>query len=65
MNKLTKFICGLAKVTEPFRHLLKEEGQWEWKEKHDLGFEQVQKNVQQIINISHFNLKEIADCLRR
>ena len=43
VNQLTKFIPGLAQITEPFRDLLKKEGQWEWKEKHDLAFENVQK----------------------
>ena len=57
VNQLTKFIPGLAQITEPFRDLLKKEGQWEWKEKHDLAFENVQKNVQEIIRLSHFDRK--------
>ena len=35
VNQLTKFIPGLAKITEPFRDLLKKEGNWDWKEKHN------------------------------
>ena len=57
VNQLTKFIPGLAQITEPFGDLLKKEGQWEWKEKDDLAFENVQKNVQEIIRVSHFNRK--------
>ena len=57
VNQLTKFIPGLAQITEPFRDLLNKEGQWEWKEKHDLAFENVQKNVQKIIRLSHFDRK--------
>ena len=55
VNQLTKFIPGLAQITEPFRDLLKREGTWQWKEKHDLAFNRVQKSVQQIIKLSHFN----------
>ena len=54
VNQLTKFIAGLAQITEPIRDLLRQERQWEWKEKHDLAFENVQKNVQEIIRLSHF-----------
>ena len=57
VNQLTKFIPGLAQITEPFRDLLRKGGHWEWKEKHDLAFENVQKNVQEIIRLSHFNRK--------
>ena len=41
VNQLPKFIPGQAQITEPFRDLLRKEGQWEWKEKHDLAFENV------------------------
>ena len=55
VNQLTKFIAGLAKITEPFRDLLKKEGNCDWKEKHNQAFNQVQKSVQEIIQLSHFN----------
>ena len=55
VNQLTKFKPGLAKITEPFRDLLKREGNWDWKEKHNQAFNQVQKSVQKIIQLSHFN----------
>ena len=55
VNQLTKFIPGLAQITEPFRDLLKREETWQWKEKHDLAFNRVQNSVQQIIKLSHFN----------
>ena len=35
VNQLTKFIPGLAKITEPFRDLLKKEGNWDRKEIHN------------------------------
>ena len=54
VNQLTSFIPGLAQITGPFRDLLRKEEHWEWKEKHDLVFENVQKNVQEIIRLSHF-----------
>ena len=54
VNQLAKFISGLAKITEPFRDLLKKEGNWDWKEKHNQAFNQVQKSVQEIIQLSHF-----------
>ena len=63
VNQLTKLIPRLAQITEPSGD---QGGQWDWKEKHDLAFEQVQKNVQVIIKLTHFNRKEqIADRLRR
>ena len=55
VNQLIKFIPGLAQLTEPFRDLLKTDGNWEWKEKHDIAFDQVQKSLQNIIKLSHFN----------
>ena len=55
VNQLIKFIHGLAQLTEPFRDLLKTDGNWEWKEKHDIVFDQVQKRLQNIINLSYFN----------
>ena len=55
VNQLIKFIPGLAQLTEPFRDLLKKEGTWEWKEKHDIAFAKVQKSVEKIIELSHFN----------
>ena len=55
VNQLIKFIPGLAQLTEPFRDLLKTDGNWEWKEKHDIAFDQVQKSLQNIIKQSHFN----------
>ena len=56
-NQLIKFIPGLAQLTEPFRDLLKTDGNWEWKEKHDIAFDQVQKSLQNIIKLSHFNIE--------
>ena len=55
VNQLIQFIPGLAQLTEPFRDLLKTDGNWEWKEKHDIAFDQVQKSLQNIIKLSHFN----------
>ena len=55
VNQLIKFIPGLAQLTEPFRDLLQTDGNWEWKEKHDIAFDQVQKSLQNIIKLSHFN----------
>ena len=55
VNQLIKFIPGLAQLTEPFRDLLKTDGNWEWKEKHDIAFDQVQKSLQNITKLSHFN----------
>ena len=54
-NQLIKFIPGLAQLTEQFRDLLKKEGTWEWKEKHDIAFAKVQKSVEKINELSHFN----------
>ena len=36
---------------------MKKDGQWQWEERHDLAFQQVQKNVREIIKLSHFNRK--------
>ena len=55
VNQLMKLIPGLAQMTEPFRDLLKTDGSSEWKEKHDIAFDQVQKSLQNIIKLSHFN----------
>ena len=55
VNQLIKFIPGLAQLTEPFRDLLKTDGNWEWKEKHQMAFDQVQQSLQKIIKVSHFN----------
>ena len=55
VNQLIKFITGLAQLTEPFRDLLKTDGNWEWKKKHDIAFDQVQQRLQNIIKLSHFN----------
>ena len=55
VNQPTKVFLGLAQITELFIDLLKKEGQREWKEKHDLAFEKVEKNVQEIIKVAHFN----------
>ena len=55
VNQLTNILPGLAKITEPFRDLLQKEGNWDWKEKHTQAFNQVQKSVQEIIQLSHFN----------
>ena len=49
VNELIKFIPELAQITERFRDLLKKEGTWEWKEKHDLAFNQVQKTYNNLL----------------
>ena len=35
--------------------MLEAEGNWEWKEKHDIAFDQVQKSPKNFIKSSHFN----------
>ena len=44
------FIPGLAQITEPFNDILKKQGTWEWKQKHDLAFNQAQNSVHEIKN---------------
>ena len=54
VNQLINFIPGLAQLTEPFRDIQKKEGTWEWKEKHDIAFTNIQKSVEDFIELSHF-----------
>ena len=35
--------------------MLKTDGNWEWKEKHDIVYDQVQKSLQNIEKLPHFN----------
>ena len=55
VNQLINFVPGLAQLTEPFRDLLKTDGNWEWKKKHDIAFDQIQKSLQNIMKLPHFN----------
>ena len=55
VNHLIKFIPNLAQKTHGFRELLKKEGEYNWSEKHDKTFNDIQQSVKDIVTLTHFD----------
>ena len=54
VNQFNKFIPDLASICFPFRSILKKDAEWNWTDEHEKAFENVNKEVRRVANLTHF-----------
>ena len=54
VNQFNKFIPDLASICFPFRSILKKDAEWNWTDEHEKAFENVNKEVKRVANVTHF-----------
>ena len=54
VNQFNKFIPDLASICFPFRSILKKDAEWNWTDEHEKAFENVNKEVKRVANLTHF-----------
>ena len=68
LGKSQSFIPNLAQICSPFRSLLKQENEWDWKADHEKAFKEVNAKLKAITELNHFKrgvpLRIICDASR-
>ena len=54
VNQLNRFIPNLAQLCHELRPLLKKDQPWNWGEKHDKAFKQINEKVKEVAEVGHF-----------
>ena len=54
VNQFNKFIPLLASICFPFRSILKKDAEWNWTDEHEKAFENVNKEVKRVANLTRF-----------
>ena len=52
VNQFNKFIPDLASICSPFRSILKKDAEWNWTDEHEKAFENVNKEVKRVANLT-------------
>ena len=54
VNQFKNFIPSLASIRFPFRSILKKDAEWEWNKNHQKEFVQINKEIKNVVELSHF-----------
>ena len=54
VNQFKNFIPSLASISFPFRSILKKDAEWEWNKNHQKEFVQINKEIKNVVELSHF-----------
>ena len=58
VNQMNRFIPNLAQLCFPLRPLLKKDKTWNWEEKHEKAFKEINEQVKRVTEVGHFKKSE-------